>query len=315
MNKTKETINIFFSTAGGYEKYIDVAITSIIENASKDYNYKITILNCDSTEENKKILQKHNNENFSIVFRDVQWELNRLKALLPNSFIFSIASYFRFFIETLYPDLDKAIYLDGDVIVVGDISKLYEIDLGDNLLGAVNEQNCFLMPLMTAYTEQVSGIDPHKFFNSGVLLMNLKEIRKLGVLNKFIELVKKYNFETPMADQDYLNNICRNRVKLLPNCWNKESVESQKLEGELQIRHYAFGIKPWKTMHLENADLFWKYAEKSHFYEQIKKEFESVTEQDLLKDRENAGKLIAMAERLLQSDHTFKKLIIDVEDK
>ena len=315
MEQTKETINIFFSTANNYEKYTDVAITSIIENASKDYNYKITVFHCDMSPESQRILKAHNNENFTIEPRNVQEELNKLKELLPNSFHFSIASYYRFFIEPLYPELDKAIYLDGDLIIVDDISKLYNIDLGNNLLGAVNEQNCFLMPLMTAYTEQVSGIDPHKFFNSGVLLMNLNEIRKFGILNRFVNLVKTYNFETPMADQDYLNNICRNRVKLLPNGWNLEGVPGQELEGELKIRHYAFGTKPWKTKQVKDADLFWKYAEKSQFYEQLKREFEQVTEQDLLKDRENAGKLIAIAERLLRSDHTFKKLIIDVEDK
>lgn len=312
---TQEPIHIFFATTDNYVKYMDVAITSLIDNASKNYNYKIIVLHNGLSENNVNILNEHNDKNFTIEYKSVEDELNHLGVELPDKLHFTLASYYRLFIEKLYPNLDRAIYLDCDLIVHGDISKLYFTEIGDNLLGAVNEQNCFLMPMMTQYITEVTGIDPHKYFNSGVLLMNLKEIRKFELLKKFVDMMTKYNFESPMVDQDYLNNLCRNRVKLLPNGWNKESVPGQRLEGELYIKHYAFANKPWKTREVEFFNLFWFYARKSKFYQEILDGFNSITPADMERDRIGMGKMLEIAQRLLTSDHTFKKLIVDVEDK
>ena len=311
----ENTVNIFFATNDKYVKYLDVALTSLKENASKDYNYRIIVLNGGLTQENKNALLKHNKDNFSLEFGDVNHELAELKQHVPAEYYFTLASFYRIFIETMYPDIDKAIYLDCDIIVNGDISELYNIDLQDNLLAAVNEQNCFLNPLMTQYINVVTGISPFKYFNSGVLLMNLKEMRKFQLKNRFIDMFVTYHFESPMVDQDYLNNLCRKRVMLLPNGWNYESVPACPLESKLYIRHYAFALKPWKTKQVEYADLFWDYAKKSQFYDVIQKEFDAITPEMLQRDMMGAGQLIEMAQRLIQSDHTFKKVIIDKENK
>ncbi len=311
----RETINIFFASTDNYIKYMDVAITSLIENASKDYDYKITILHNGLSKKNEEILKKHETSNVKIEFKDVEDELKNLKDILPDAKIFTMASYYRLFIETMYPNLDKAIYLDGDIVVPGDISELYKIDLGDKLVGAVNEQNCFLTPLMTQYTIEVAGIDPHKFFNTGVLLLDLKKIREFKLLKRLIDTMTKYNFVSPMVDQDYLNNVLRHSIKLLPNGWNKESVPGQELEGDLKIKHFALGLKPWKSKDIEYADLWWDYAKKSDFYDELNEEFSKVTPEDLARDQMMAGKLFELAAELLKSDHTFKKLIIDVEDR
>lgn len=314
MKKEKELIHIFFATTDNYVKYMDVAITSLIENANKNYNYKIVVLHNGISAKNLEILNEHNDKNFTMEFADVENELSKVKNILPNKLHFTLASYYRLFIEKMYPNIDRAIYLDCDIVVPGDISKLYFTDIGDNLFGAVNEQNCFLTPIMTTYTIEVTGIDPHKYFNTGVLLMNLKEIRKFKLLETFVNMMITYNFESPMVDQDYLNNICRKRVKLLPNGWNKESVPGQELEGELYIKHYAFGNKPWTTNEVEYFDLFWDYAKKSKFYDEILAGYNAITPKDLKMEKIGIGKMMEIVDRLLVSDHTFKKLIIDKED-
>ena len=312
---TNQTINIFFATNDKYVKYLDVAIISLLENASKKYNYNIVVLNNGLIKENIAALSRHQKDNVTIEFADVTEQLKHLQDLFPDEYYFTMASFYRLFIEKMYPKLDKAIYLDCDMIIKGDISKLYEIDLKDNLVGAVNEQNCLLNPLMTEYTVVVTGIDPHKYFNSGMLLLNLKAIREFGLMQRFLDMLLTYKFESPMIDQDYLNNLCRKRVLLLPNGWNYESVPACPLEGKLFIRHYAFALKPWKTKEVEYADLFWDYAKKSPFYDVILDEFNRITPQDLQREMAGAGKLLEMAQRLINSDHTFKKVIIDKEDK
>ena len=309
-----ETINIIFASTDNYIKYMDVAITSLIENASKDYNYCITILHNGLSERNRTMLKKHETSNVKIEFRDVEKEISNLREALPDANIFSIATFYRLFIENMFPNLNKAIYLDGDIIVAGDISKLYNMELDNNLIGAVNEQMCFLNPFMTQYTIEVDGIDPHKFFNAGVMLLDLSKIREFQLRKKFENMLRDYNFKTPMNDQEYLNIICRNRIKLLPNGWNKEWVESCPLEGPLHIRHYALSTKPWKSKDVPDGDLWWTYAKKSGYYDELLEEHNKVTPEDLARDQMMAGKVFELAGELMKSDYTFKKLIIDVED-
>ena len=311
----RETINIFFAATDNYIKYMDVAITSLIENASKDYDYRITVLHNGLSKKNEEILKKHETSNIKIDFRDVEAEIKDLKNILPDARMFTMASYYRFLIEKLYPNIDKAIYLDCDVVVPGDISNLYNVNLGENLIAAVNEQMCLLNPFMSQYTIEVEGIDPHKFFNTGVLLLDLKGIRDFQLLKRIVDLMEKYNFVSPMVDQSYLNNILRHKVKLLPNGWNKENVPASPLEGDLNIRHFALSTKPWKSKDIEDSDLWWKYAAKSDYFDELNEEFSKVTPEELERDAANAGKLFELAGELLKSDHTFKKLIIDVEDR
>ncbi len=312
---SRETINIFFAATDNYIKYMDVAITSLIENASKDFDYRITVLHNGLSKKNEEILKKHETSNIKIDFRDVEEELKGLRDILPDAKIFSMATFYRLLIEVMYPNIDKAIYLDGDIVVVGDISNFYKTNLENNLIGAVNEQMCFLNPFMTQYTIDVDGIDPHKFFNAGVMLLDLNAIREFELHKKFVRMLKDYNFQTPMNDQEYLNIICRNRIKLLPNGWNKEYVEACPLEGDLYLRHYALSTKPWKSKDVADADLWWNYAKKSAYYDELNEEYSRVTPEDLARDQMMAGKVFELAGQLMNSDHTFKKLIIDIEDR
>lgn len=310
MNTNEKTIPIFFAANDTYAGALDVAMLSLIENASKEYDYNIHILYDDLSKENRDLLSRHNAENVNVIFNNVENALLPIKDTLPDKFYFTLSSYHRLFIEKMFPEYDKAIYIDCDIVVVDDISKLYNIDVKDNLFGCVNEQNNFLNPLFTAYITTVTGIDPYKYFNSGMLLLNLKRIREFNLFDKFVKVLTTYNFESPAVDQDYLNNICRDKVLLLENGWNRESVESVPLEGKLHIRHYALMGKPWLTKDVPDFELFWEYAKKSVYYEQLKQCLKNASAHP-----EQGGKMmegfIELVNRLLKSEHTFKKQIVD----
>ena len=59
------------------------------------------------------------------------------------------------------------------------------------------------------------------YINAGILVMNLKELRNFDFENKFIDLLSKIKFSVAQ-DQDYINVICKNRIKYLPKIWNKQ---------------------------------------------------------------------------------------------
>jgi len=307
-----KTIPIFFASNDKYVPYLDVAILSIMEHASKENRYEITILKSDISDENQKKLKKHNRENFQINFFDVKEVIEPVRKTLPDMFYYTLAAYYRLFIETAFPQYDKVIYLDCDIVVKADIAELYDQEIGDNLIAGVCEQNTWRSPEFTYYVDNMLGIDPKTYFNSGVMLMNLKEFRKFGVQKRFLDMLVKYNFDCLAPDQEYLNVICHDRVKYLPNGWNKQSFPEPP-EGELKICHYALANKPWHYSDTINGQYFWEYAKKSEFYNDILKEFNNFSELDKRKDYEMFLGILAGIERLKTSEKTFKKLWFNEE--
>lgn len=303
----KKTIPIFFACNDNYVPYMDVAIVSIINHASSDNDYKITVLKTNISEENQEKILKHQCENVKIEFYDVQNILSPIEKQLPDVFHYTLAAYYRLFIEKAFPQYDKAIYLDCDVVLLTDIAELYDTDLGDHLVAAAYEQNTDRSPAFTNYVQDIIGIPYHTYFNSGVMVMNLKEFRKAKVEEQFLHMLTTYNFDCLAPDQEYINVICHGRVKYLPTGWNKHSFPD-KPEGELKLCHFALARKPWHYKDTINGEHFWKYARKSEYYGLIKSQLESFTKED--EERENAmfGKLVEAIKNIYRSEKTFRKL-------
>lgn len=303
----KQPIPIFFACNDRYIPYLDVAIISLIAHASRDNEYRITVLKTDISEENQAIILKHATDNVSIEFYDVRKMLAPIRKQLPELFYFSIDAYYRLFIETAFPQYDKAIYLDSDVVLLNDIAKLYETDVTGYLVGAVYEQNTDRNPEFTNYVEEIIGIPYNTYFNSGVMVMNLAEFRKNKVQKNFLRMLTEYNFDCLAPDQEYLNVICHGKVKYLPTGWNKHSFPEPP-QGELNLVHYALSNKPWHYPDTINGEYFWEYAEYSEFYPLLKESLENFTDVDRQRDRESFIALMGAIEGIKRSDRTFRKL-------
>ncbi|MBO4626990.1 MAG: glycosyltransferase family 8 protein [Lachnospiraceae bacterium] len=304
MNKP---IPIFFACNDRYVPYLDVAIISLIAHASPENEYRITVLKTDISEQNQAIIKKHATKNVSIEFYDVQEMLKPVKRKLPEMFYFSLAAYYRLFIETAFPQYDKAIYLDCDVILLNDIAKLYETDVNGYLVGAVYEQNTDRSPEFTNYVEEIIGIPYYTYFNSGVMVMNLAEFRKQKVQEQFLHMLTEYHFDSLAPDQEYLNVICHGKVKYLPTGWNKHSFPEPP-QGELNLCHYALSSKPWHYADTINGEYFWEYAKHSEFYSSLVDSLNSYSDLDRQRDRESFMELLGAIEGIKRSDRTFRKL-------
>ena len=174
----KKQIPIFFSTDDNYIPFLDVAISSLIANASKEYLYKIIVLHTGLREENIYRVMQNQTECVDIQFVDITKDIERISDRFKNVYHFSVAAYYRIFIATLFPQYDKVLYLDCDLVVLGDISKLYHTEIGNCILGAAQEQFVQVTKEFKLYTENAVGVNPDGYVNSGVLLMNLKAFRE-----------------------------------------------------------------------------------------------------------------------------------------
>ena len=304
----KREIPIFFLTDENYLPYMDVAIGSLVENASREYNYRIIVLNTGLSENGKSLVKRKETPWVRIDFIDISRELEGIKSSLRDVYHFSIVTYYRLFIASLFPQYDKVIYLDCDLVVLGDISRLYNTELGDNILAGAPEQFIRHTDEFRAYTETALGLDPDKYVNAGVLVMNLAAFRKGRIEESFVHLLTKYGFDLLDPDQAYLNYLCRDRIHILPNGWNFEPMPVA-LEGERSIVHYALYKKPWQYDDVIDGEYFWEYAKRSPFYGVIMANKSSFGAEQKRKKEETARRILEHALAIAGSECTFKNML------
>ena len=191
-----------------------------------------------------------------------------------------------------------------------DISKLYETDLGDNIFGAVHEEAMSFFDVFGTYAEEFLDVPRMEYFNSGLLLINTEEYIKSGVEQRFIDLMLRHKFEVA-PDQDYLNVVCKGRVKHLDVGWNKTPIPGKKFKDkDVKLIHYKLNFKPWHYDNVRYQDAFWKYAKKTPFYDELLKMRNNYTQEEKDKDSIAFINLQKMAHRHTVGINNYKRLIM-----
>ena len=127
--------------------------------------------------------------------------------------------------------------------------------------------------------------------------MNLDELRKHNFQEKFLYLLENVKYSV-VQDQDYLNRICKGRVKLLDKCWNVMPNATKNMnEEDIKLIHYNYQYKPWHYDNIPYANYFWDFAKKTEFYDELVKIKESFTDEMKYQDRVADTKLRELAKK------------------
>lgn len=124
--------------------------------------------------------------------------------------------------------------------------------------------------------------------------MNLDAMRECDFLNVFLRLLQSVTFQVAQ-DQDYLNVICKNRVEYVGFEWNTMPCDVHTSAPKLI--HYNLDFKPWHRDDVTYGDVFWDYAERSGYLEEIREVREGYTEWHIARSAEETTHLIAMGKR------------------
>lgn len=200
-----------------------VMLKSLAVNTRK--NVEIFVLNKEWKGDDKIdfIETFSNNKNISIKFLDMEsYEcLNHFKTTknIP------IESYFRLFLPEVLPDnVEQIIYLDGDIIVEGDIEELWNIPIGEHALMAVSEMfyeaHYVSSPLALHTFKKLNIPEKSKYFNAGVLKINIKKWKENNIAKRIIDYLIENKDEVLWHDQDGLNAVLWNDWGELPSEWN-----------------------------------------------------------------------------------------------
>lgn len=307
----KQEIPVFFSVDDSYAPFLSVALLSAVENCSKDRNYKAVVLYENLSDDNKKRLSELQTENFRIEFYPMKSGLESITDKMSNRLrcdYFTLTIYFRLFIPAMFPQYDKAIYIDSDVAVVGDLAELYDTDIGDNYIGACTDKSVAEVPELVSYMENAVGVQKQNYINSGVLLMDLKKLREKELDKHFLYLLNKYEFDCIAPDQDYINALCSGKIHYLGEEWDAMPNDNNPPLDNAKIIHYNLFSKPWCYDNIQYADAFWKYAENSGYLNEIKEYKANYTAEKQESDTECLKLLVKRGSEIPNDEVTFKKI-------
>ena len=295
MEKTfKQQIPICFATDDNYVPFLTVALASLLDNASKENFYKIYVLTSKLSQENMDSILKQKTENSSIEFIQLSKELDKVENLFHLRDYYSKETYYRIFIANLFPQYEKVLYLDCDITVLADISELYNTQIHGYYVAAAQEEVMQTFEVFGNYVEKADGINRKDYFNAGILLINCKRWRNKLIAERFVDLLNRYTFRV-VQDEDYLNVLCKDNVRMLPLGWNKTAYKNPAFnDSDLSLIHWKINWRPWKYKDVLYEEYFWKYAKMTDFYERLITMRDSRTEEDKKKDEllmENLSKM------------------------
>ena len=305
------TIPIFFTIDDGYAPFLSVALNSAIKNSSKDRKYKAIILYQELSEENRKKLVSLKTDNFSIEFVPMESGLESITDRMSNRLrcdYFTLTIYFRLFIPKMFPEYDKGIYIDSDVVLTSDIAELFETDIGDNYIAACTDLSVADVPPLVKYMEQAVGVKAKEYINSGVLLMNLKKLREVKIDEHFLGLLNTYHFDCIAPDQDYLNAICNGNIYYLDEIWDTMPNENKPPLENAKLIHYNLFSKPWCYDDIQYGEIFWDYAEDSGYIDEIKAYKAGYSDEQKESDTKCLDLLIERGNSIPENEVTFKKM-------
>lgn len=308
---TNGIIPIFYACDEQFIRYTVVSVSSLIRNAAKDRRYHIHILCTTIPETAQAKLLALANDRFGITFENVEGYLDSIADRLPTRHYYTKTTYYRLFIPEMFPQYEKAIYLDSDTVVEGDIAALYDQDPGDCYVAACHEQAMVQVDPFGSYVEKVLGVSRHNYFNAGVMLMNCGRFREGKALERFADLLNTYHFVVTQ-DEDYLNLICKDHVRFLDQRWNTELTEGLTYpydEREAHILHYIMVNKPWHYDTCRLADVFWKYADETSVAGELHAELDAYTDADRERDRQSAENLCQLAKEEITREDNYQRLL------
>jgi lipopolysaccharide biosynthesis glycosyltransferase len=185
----------------------------------------------------------------------------------PNENIFKTthhvtkAVYNRLFLSEVLK-IDKVLYLDSDLIVQKDISELYNVEIEDVQIAAVNED------LGDLHLKRLGLTMETNYINSGVMLINLEKWRADNLTIKFLQFLRDFNDKILWWDQDVINAVVTKR-QILSLDWNVTethwNAHFEKEEGishhkNIAILHFTGSPKPWNGGKHQLSYIYFEYV-------------------------------------------------------
>ena len=269
--KNNNSINIVFTTDKEYSSYLKVALKSLILNKDKDSIYNIYILSIDLNKKTQEELKTFKQNDVEI--NTVPLKLSMLKGKIRHRTFchhVSNADYFKFFIPEMFQNFDKILYLDSDILVLGDLSSLYNTDIQDKYIAVLRRYS---------YPVDLKEVR----YNIGIILFNIQNCIKSNLTSKLLYTKNHNNDNNSITQATFNKAIPQNMAEPISPIYNNRTITTKEdfikynfrknyhpfldeinnldeLDKKTIIVHFAGYQKPWYNPKMKFAKQWWRYA-------------------------------------------------------
>lgn len=297
----RDNIGVVFSTNETFIPYLGIAVYSLIQNANANYNYDIIVLSSGIPDAAfaKVVALADGRANVSIRLYDTTPLINSIpKELFHVEGYVPVETYNKCFITEILTGYERCAYLDSDILVLGDVQELHDIDLEGCSIGSsvnvanVNAAYCKKVIKGQRFDEYLTNdlgvLDHTKYFQAGVVVLDMKKLYQMDLRSRTLETLRRVP-KPIFFDQCIFNSIFYDDVHFFSTRWNhvwymqqysylRGSVPEEvffdyaSARTEPKIIHYAGKDKPQSKLGWTLSDHFWKYAYASPFFDDIKQD-------------------------------------------
>lgn len=259
LHDTLNIINIAYGIDDNYARCMATSIASFcMNNNNKNFCFYIIATNLSNeTKKNLNVLAR--NLNIDVVIYEID---NKFFKDMPTVHVVSLAAYFRILLPIIVYNVDILFYIDADIICLKDASEFFDIKLKENIIAAIPDNE-----KMNRKRNDSLKLKNHVYFNSGVLIIDVKKWNKNKISNRIVTVINKYKDVIKYEDQDALNMVLSKKVRYISkkfNCINLKDIDVR----EIVLLHFANHPKPWNRFWFLNIinneftkNLYSKYEE------------------------------------------------------
>jgi lipopolysaccharide biosynthesis glycosyltransferase len=271
-----------------------VAFRSLLENASKEYLYKLYVLHTDISLDNQKKLQAVEvdfKEHASLEFFHMQNRFEDLWKKMRTKGHYSKEVFYKLLAPSLFPQYEKIIISDVDVVFLGDVSASYfSFGSAEDIYVAGVRGVGKILHIWDLYKKDFSQEEISKLvIGGGYLVYNLNKMRRDNLESSFLKCWDSNHLRMLQAEQDVINLCCYPKIKFLPlknmvcnyvydlyktdDDFNNDKIFSRlelkdAMESPIQL-HYPGAQKPWNAANCTKAEEWLKYAAKMRYCEEF----------------------------------------------
>ncbi len=264
----------------GYLYPTIVSVTSIMENSDKDTKYDFYIMHspefkAESKEKLKTLEKKYSGCHMTLIDMGDQYKNANDKGHITTP------AYYRLSLSKLLPELDKILWIDGDTLIFHDLHEMYNIDVEGYYYKGFLDDNVNAVKSF--------GINNDHCICDGVMVVNLKELRKDNMVEVFKKFIEENNEKLIQHDQTTINVVCYKKIGILPSkfgIYSYDDVKQARAQADVYLCPYGYTAdeleqaykdptiihcirKPWKSMDVPFAKAWWDYARKTNFFEEM----------------------------------------------
>jgi lipopolysaccharide biosynthesis glycosyltransferase len=258
------TIPVIFACDHRYAMPCSVAITSLLATRGPHTTYDVRVLAGDvSADDCRRLTSLSAGPNtVTIVTAEPQHAIPEYQAAVDGHSYLSAAAFLRFHAPELLPDIDKAVYLDADVIVQADLTALFETNLTHAYAGVVRALS--VLELSQGLRNPVA----HPYFNSGMLVMNLARMRTEHIGERLRQETIRHHF--PCHDQDALNYVFGGKVCWLSPTYNYCTTYDVLCTAHEAAAHFSIPVREWYAIHRNPVILHYIFDKPWHYRQALR---------------------------------------------